>query len=71
LKGLPPRNADIAVENPSKWLALHEFSDALDEKALKETGTTEWSKKIIAGAKKVETPMFKHVQSYGDGKFFH
>jgi hypothetical protein len=71
LKGLPPRDADVAIQEPPTWLALHEFTEALDERALMETGETEWSKKIMAGAKRTENPMYKHVKSYGDEKFFH
>jgi hypothetical protein len=52
-------------------MALHEFTEALDEKALMETGTTDWSKKVMEGSKRVEIPMYQHVKSYGDRKFFH
>lgn len=71
LKGLPPRDADVAIQKPPTWLALHEFTETLDEKALRETGETEWTKMIVARAKSIETPAYKHVKSYGDGKFFH
>jgi hypothetical protein len=71
LKGLPPRDADVAIQEPPPWLALHDFTDALDLDAFLATGTTEWSKKMIANMKRIEYPLYRHMQSYGDGKFFH
>lgn len=68
---MPPRDADISIQDPPTWLALHEFTEEFDEKALRETGKTEWSQKIMGGAKRVEIPMYKHVKSYGDEKFFN
>jgi hypothetical protein len=71
LKGLPPRDADIAIEEPPTWLAIHEFdTEDVDMKALMATTYTEWSKRILGGAKKRETPAYRFVKSYGDGKFF-
>jgi hypothetical protein len=54
LKGLPP-HADAEIEEPPTWLALHEFTDALDKEALLATGETEWSKKIVSNAKRCKS----------------
>jgi hypothetical protein len=72
LKGLPPREEDKEIQVPPTYLAMHEFdTEDLDMKALMATADTEWSKKIMGAVTKLETPVFKHAKSYGDGKFFH
>lgn len=51
---------------------MHEFdTEDLDTKALMATADTEWSKKIMGAVTKLETPVYRHVESYGDEKFFH
>ena len=71
LKGLPPRPEDIAIEEPPTWLAIHEFgTEDVDIKALMATADTEWSKRVLGDAKRRETPVYRYVESFGDGKFF-
>ncbi|KAH6673042.1 hypothetical protein B0J14DRAFT_701007 [Halenospora varia] len=71
LKGLPPRPEDKEIIAPPTWQAIHEFdTENIDMTKLMATADTEWSKKIMGNVARVEAPMYHHVQSYGDGKFF-
>ncbi|RDW68493.1 dimeric alpha+beta barrel [Coleophoma crateriformis] len=72
LKGLPPRDADIATEAPPTWLAIHEFdSVGVDQKKIMALADTEWSKKILANVRQMLTPCYTFVKGFGDSKFFH
>jgi len=72
LKGLPPREEDKEIQVPPTYLAIHEFdTESLDTEALMATADTAWSKRIMGAVTKLETPVYRHVESYGDGKFFH
>ena len=71
LKGLPARPEDKKIQEPPKFLAIHEFdTEDLDMPALIATADTEWSKRIMGSVARMETPIYNHVASYGDGKFF-
>ncbi|RDW64780.1 hypothetical protein BP6252_10431 [Coleophoma cylindrospora] len=72
LKGLPPREADIAIEAPPTWLAIHEFDSVdVDQKKIMALADTEWSKKILANVRQMLTPSYAFVKGFGDSKFFH
>lgn len=58
-------------DEPPTWHAIHEFDEAFNKDSLGKTIETEWTKKIFSGTMKLEYNVYKHVKSYGDGKFFH
>ena len=69
LKGLP--TTDEAAPEPPTWLAIHEFDteDPPVEK-MRELYATELSRKIMGGAKKIETNEYRVAKRHGAGKFF-
>jgi len=72
LKGLPPRDADLAIKEPPTFMAIHEFdTESIDMKALMKTTETEWAKKILPTCKTTDTGMWSLKNSFGDKKFFH
>jgi hypothetical protein len=72
LKGLVARDEDIETPTPVKFLALHEFTtDEVDMKAFISTIDTDWSRRILRCAAKVENPAYyQFVQGYGNQKLF-
>jgi len=72
LKGLPARAADIAIKEPPRFFAIHEFDrEDLDLKLLYASGATPWSKKILANLKEpFESNFWSLKGSFGNKKFF-
>ncbi|EPE33409.1 Dimeric alpha+beta barrel [Glarea lozoyensis ATCC 20868] len=72
LKGLPPRPEDKNAQKPPTYLAIHEFdTETPDLAAVMKTAETEWSKRILGGVGRVEQPVFRVVEGFGKGGFFH
>jgi hypothetical protein len=71
LKGLPARQADIAIKAPPPFFAFHEFEiENVDIGALKKTTETDLAKKILGGDTIVEGGIWALKGSFGDKKFF-
>ena len=72
MKGLPPRPEDKNVQKPPTYLAIHEFdTESPDFGPIMKTAETEWSKRIMSSVERIDKPVFRMVESYGSGEFFH
>ncbi|KAH8598240.1 hypothetical protein B0O99DRAFT_616233 [Bisporella sp. PMI_857] len=72
LKGLPARAADLAVKEPPKFFAIHEFDiDDIKMDTLNKAGRSEWTNRILANLRDpLEVGMWSLEGSFGEKKFF-